>query len=110
MVSSETLSTSAVSLLAVLVERQVLRKLQNRRIAAPLLRVLHTCPIHQNTAHSAGRNGEEMSPSLKIHRSVVRQPQVCLIHQGSRLQCVPRAFLSHVVPRKQVQFPIRQWY
>ena len=47
---------------------------RNPIAAAGALRGLHlACVVDQNPAHKAGRHAEEMSPTLPIHSSCLRQ-------------------------------------
>ncbi len=60
--------------------------------------------VHQDAAHHAGRDAEEVRPALPVDLVVVHQAQVRLVDQGRGLERVVAAFAAQVAARHLAQF------
>ena len=62
-----------------------------------LLRAPPSRVIHQDTAHHARRDREEMSAVRPLRIVLAAEPEVDLMDEGSTLECVAVAFASQMV-------------
>ena len=70
-----------------------------------------SCPLHQDVTHRPRRRGKEVAATVPLQfrpRPVPHQPQICLVHQGRRLQGVCRGLLVHLRLGQLAQFAIHQ--
>ena len=78
------------------------------RAAAPL-----TAPsprlVDEDAAHGLGRGGEEVSTVVEARRSfALDEAQVRLVHQGGRVQGLPRLLVGQPLRRQPAQLVVDQ--
>jgi hypothetical protein len=52
--------------------------------------------VNQDSAHQLRRNSQELFPVFPLHLSLLKQPEIGLMHQRRRLQCVVTVLAAHV--------------
>ena len=62
--------------------------------------------INEDLAHQSRRDPEEMLPILPIRIPLIHQTQICLIHEGSRLQSMTLAFSPQITGGNETQLLI----
>ena len=66
--------------------------------------------VDQNLAHDLRRDAHEVRAAAIIGLLLLYQPGIGLVDQGSRLQRMARALVTHVASRQPSQFGIKQGY
>jgi hypothetical protein len=59
--------------------------------------------IDQDAPHHLTRDSEELPAVLPHDLPLIDQPQICLVHEGRRLQRVPAAFAAQLPSRPPAQ-------
>lgn len=77
------------------------------RTATPGGRPAPGC-IHENLTHGARGDAEEMRPALEIECRPAREPNVRLVHQSRRLECVPRTFMTELLCGETPQLRVHE--
>jgi hypothetical protein len=60
-----------------------------------------------DSTHRLGRGSEEMAAIRKL--LISDQPQIGLVHQRSRIECLARLFLGQLRRGKFAQFVVDEW-
>jgi hypothetical protein len=64
--------------------------------------------VHQNVAHHARGDGEELSAAFPIHLAHTFDVEIQLMHQRGGLERMARSFASKKDGRKAPQFSVNQ--
>src|SRR5262249_9652434 len=75
-------------------------------LPAALEGTLTASMLNENSSHRLRSRREEMVPAIPAVVLVAKQPQIRLMYQGRRLQCVLGAFLCHLRASETAQFLI----
>ena len=77
---------------------------------ACLVRTFTSRLVDENASHGFSRSSEEMPPVFPrmLAFAATDQPQVCLMDQCGRLQCLPWLFLSQLRRRQFAKFVVDQ--
>jgi hypothetical protein len=86
------------------------------RLADPFPTAFAAGLVHQDAAHGLGRGGKEVAAAVPLRLSHLRvarrrgrnQPQIGFIHQGGRLQCLPRLLVGELLGRQLAQLVVDQ--
>ena len=65
--------------------------------------------LDQDPSHHLRRQRQEVRPVPPFDAVDLNQPQVRLVHQGRRTQCMIWSLLAHVASCKPVELAVQQW-
>ena len=59
--------------------------------------------VHQDSAHHARREAEELGPVPPVDAALIHQPEICLVHERGGLKGMTCGFAAQVLGGKPVQ-------